>query len=79
MKKTLYIRLAANGIKNNRKLYTPYIAAFSGMTALLYIISFLSYSETVTGMAGGRTLGSLLNIGSVVMIILSAIFVLYTK
>ncbi len=79
MKKTLYIRLAANGIKNNRKLYTPYIAAFSGMTALLYIISFLSYSETVTGMAGGRTLESLLNLGSVVMIIFSAIFLFYTN
>lgn len=79
MKKTLYIRLAANGIKNNRKLYTPYIAAFSGMTALLYIISFLSYSETVTGMAGGRTLGSLLDLGSVVMIIFSAIFLFYTN
>jgi len=79
MKKTLYIRLAANGIKNNRRLYTPYIAAFSGMTAMLYIISFLSYSETVSSMTGGRTLSSILNFGSLVMIIFSAIFLFYTN
>lgn len=77
--KRFYSKLAATGIKNNRKLYIPYILAGSGMTAIVYIISFLQNSETLHSMGGGRTLTQVLGFGTFVMVLFSAIFLFYTN
>ncbi len=77
--KNFYARLAATGIKNNRKLYIPYILAGSGMTAMVYIIAFLMSSQTVQKMGGGRTISAILGFGIWIMIIFSAIFLFYTN
>ncbi len=77
--KNFYSKLAATGIKNNRKLYIPYILAGSGMTAIVYIISFLQSSETLHSMGGGRTLTQVLGFGMFVMVLFSGIFLFYTN
>ena len=45
MKKGLYRRLAWTGIKNNGKLYIPYILTCIGTVMMCYIISFLQCPE----------------------------------
>ena len=73
MKRTLFPRLAANGIRKNRKLYRPYILACSGMATLVYILAFLGNSEMVNEMSAGRTLSIIMRLGSWVLAIFSCI------
>lgn len=79
MKKTLFPRLAANGIRKNRKLYRPYILACSGMTTLVYILAFLGNSEMVNEMSAGSTLSIIMRLGSWILAIFSCIFLFYTN
>ena len=44
MKLEFFPKLAMDGIRKNKRLYTPYILACIGMVAMLYIITFLSQS-----------------------------------
>ena len=79
MKIGFYPRLAWIGITKNRKLYLPYILTCAGMVMMFYIISFLSYSETVSGIRGGETIQAMLSMGIWVIGIFSLIFLFYTN
>lgn len=63
MKRGFYRRLAWTGIRQNRKLYIPYLLTCMGMVMMSYIISFLSKSAVLQSMAGGATMQSMLNFG----------------
>ncbi len=75
----LYPKLAAGGIAKNRRIYLPYILACSGMIMIYYITSFLSESQFVTEIRGGDIMQGMLELGTYVMIIFSAIFLFYTN
>ena len=79
MKRTLFPRLAATGIRKNSKLYRPYILACSGMAMLVYIIAFLGNSQMINNMSAGRTLSIIMRLGSWVLAIFSCIFLFYTN
>ena len=53
MSKGFYSKLAWDGIRKNKKFYTPYILTCIGMVMMYYIVSFLSVSPQVTNMSGG--------------------------
>lgn len=75
----LYPRLAVTGIIKNRRTYLPYILTCTGMIMMYYIISFLSESDYVRKMSGGKILHLYLGFGCGVMVVFSAIFLFYTN
>ncbi|MCM1023027.1 MAG: ABC transporter permease [Prevotella sp.] len=75
----LYPKLAASGIKKNRRIYLPYILAGAGMIMMYYITSFLSVSGFVAEMRGGGIMQVLLVMGCWVLAVFSAIFLFYTN
>ena len=79
MKAGFYPRLAATGVAKNRRLYVPYLLTCMGMTAMFYIILFLSRSPLLENVTGGATVQSTLNFGSYVVAIFSLIFLFYTN
>lgn len=79
MSKIFFPRLAWNGIKNNRRLYVPYILTCAGMVMMTYILQYLSVSPAVMDSYGGTTIVATMLLGSFVMVIFSVIFLFYTN
>lgn len=79
MKIGLYSKLAWSGIRNNRKLYIPYILSCVGMIAMFFIIQSIGYSPLLKQMAGGSELGLILGFGKFVIAAFSLIFLIYTN
>ena len=79
MKKGLYPKLAANGIRKNGRLYTPYLVTCILMAAVYYIIHFLGYSGIMDGMPGGHTATDLMRMGTFIMTLFGVIFLFYTQ
>lgn len=79
MKALFYPRLAWTGIKNNRRLYLPYILTCIGMVAMFYIMLSLSTAEFLDKMRGGTTLGSVLGLGAGVIGFFAVLFLFYTN
>lgn len=78
-KMLLYPKLAASGIKNNRRTYLPYILTCAGMIMMFYIVMFLQGNSFVAEMRGGEEMILMLRFGVVIMVIFSAIFMFYTN
>ena len=79
MKKGIYRTLAWTGIKQNKKLYMPYILTCVGTVMMCYIVSFLSTSPVFRDIPGGVTMQSFLGMGFGVMSVFSVIFLFYTN
>lgn len=75
----LYARLARMNIKNNRRIYLPYILTCAGMIAMFYIVCFLASDREVGRIAGGSTLQMILGFGVGVVAVFAAIFLFYTN
>lgn len=78
MRAGLYPKLALTGIKKNGRLYIPFILTCIVMSAMHYIIVFLSKSGILEGMSGGGTMQAMLDFGGWVMALFSLIFLFYT-
>lgn len=79
MRFSLFLKLAWNGIKKNKKIYIPYIFSCVGMVMMLYIISFLSVSPLLENIRGGNSLYMVLSLGKYVIAIFSFLFLFYTN
>ena len=77
MKRSLYPRLAWNGMKNNKRLFVPYILAAAGTAAVFYIMFFLSAGGIPEGMRGAASAELALGLGVFVIVIFSLIFLFY--
>lgn len=78
MKRGLYLRLAWQGMRKNGRLYLPFLLTGSVMVMMYYIVSNLCVSPTLTSMAGGTVLATILPFGCVVIAAFSVLFLLYT-
>lgn len=79
MKIGFYSRLAADGIRKNKRLYIPYILTCIGIVMMFYIISFLSTHQLLDVMkVGGRTMKEILHLGWWVIGIFAVMFLFYT-
>ena len=76
MKLGFYPKLAADSIKKNKKLYLPYILTCCGISAMQYIMFYLSYYTENSGMTITTTT---LNYGIIVIVIFSIIFLNYSN
>ena len=80
MKTALYPRLAWDGLRKNKRLFTPYLLTCVCMVMMFYILSFLGSPETCALLPRGkRSAGMILNLGSFVIFVFSAIFLYYTN
>ncbi|MGM9638945.1 MAG: FtsX-like permease family protein, partial [Butyricicoccaceae bacterium] len=79
MKMGFYPRLAWDGIRKNRRLYTPYLLACTGVVMMHYIIGFLAASPIVAGLPGGSTIAVMLRMGGGVMAFFAALFLFYSN
>ncbi len=74
-----YPRLAAGGIRKNKRMYLPYILTCVGMVMMYYIIVFLSLDDTISYLSGAATVKEALGMGGWVIAIFSCIFLFYTN
>ena len=79
MKISFFPRLAWNGIRKNRKLYLPYLLTCIGMVMMYYIICFLTHSGILKGLPGAAVLVTMMQLGSEVISIFTALFLLYSN
>ena len=78
MNRGFYPRLAWTGMKQNRRLYLPYLLTCTGVTAMFYILMGLSVSSVLPQMSGGRSTALIMGLGSVVIAFFALIFLFYT-
>ena len=74
-----YPKLAADGMRKNGRLYTPYLLTCILMVAVYYIIHFLGNSGIMNGMPGGHTATDMMRIGTYVMTLFGLVFLFYTQ
>ncbi len=79
MKLGFYPKLAAIGIRKNRRMFTPFILTCTGMVMMFYIIMYLSVSNILDSLIGGGTLRQIFALGSWVIAVFAAIFLFYTN
>ena len=77
-KRGLFGSLALNGVKNNSKLYVPYLLAAIGTIAVYYILYALRLDLDSVSMGGVSTLEMILGLGCYVIAIFGVLFMLYT-
>ena len=80
MNNAFYWKIAKTNIKNNRKIYFPYILTSVCMVMIFYIVGFLAHDNDIrTKMDGGATLQSFLKFGIWVIAIFAVLFLWYTN
>lgn len=79
MKMNLYPKLAWDGIRKNKRLYTPYILTCSGVVMMFYIIHYLAAMPDLKNMAGGQTITAMLGFGTWIVALFALIFLFYTN
>lgn len=79
MKFGFYPRLAADGIRKNKRMYLPYILTCIGMVMMTYIVAFVRFSPVIANLYGGDTLQGIMVMGVVVMIFFATLFLFYTN
>ena len=79
MRMGFYAKLAVNGIRKNARLYVPYLLTCAGMVMMFYIVSYLQDTPVLAGIRGGEEMQAMLSLGSGVMRVFGAIFLLYTN
>ena len=82
MRKSLYPRLAAQSIRNNRRFFVPYILSLMGNVAAFYIMSALVSDPGVQDMTPGHSNGyyyvqMMMSMGMFIAFAFSIIFVFY--
>ena len=78
MRAGFYGKLAVDGIRKNKRLYTPFLLRCAGMAAMLYIVSFLAYTSYLDVIPGGNTMRAMLVLGIGVIAVFSVLFLFYT-
>lgn len=79
MKSGFYPRLAASGIRKNKRMFIPFILTCTGMVMMFYIILYLAVSDILDPLIGSATLREMFSLGSWVIAVFAAIFLFYTN
>ena len=79
MKIGFYPRLAADGIRKNKRMYLPYLLTCIGMVMMTYIIAYLKNAEAITLLPGSTNIVMFMSMGIFIIIFFAALFLLYTN
>ena len=74
MNKGLYLNLALQNLKKNRKTCLPYLLTCICSVTMFYFMSFLAHNPGMEQVPEGGNLVSILNMGTCVIAIFSFIF-----
>lgn len=74
MKKGFYVRLAANNIRKNGKLYIPYLFTCVLSVVMFYVMMSLSLDPAVKKMFAGGTLSLIMRYGTVIRYLCVCVF-----
>ena len=72
----LYLRLALNNIRNNRRFYLPFLLTAALTTACFYILSAIALNP---GHPGGETATLILRFGVIIVGLFAVIFLFYAN
>ncbi len=79
MSRGFFWRLALQNLKNNRRVYLPYLLSSIGITMMYYIINALGLSIDEEAMYGGSSVASMMALGVHVIAIFAVLFLFYTN
>ena len=74
-----YWKLALTNLRNNRRVYLPYILSSIGIAMMFYIMCALGPGIDQENMYGGASVSSMMFLGSIVIGIFSVLFLFYTN
>lgn len=77
MNKRFYPRLAAQNLQKNHTFFRPYLFSVVGVVAGFYMMATTTHMESIAGLADYGSLEAILNLGLVVIGIVSAFFLFY--
>ncbi len=79
MSKFFFPKLAGQNIKKNAKFYLPYLLTGIATVMMYFIIASLAKNQSLQQLTGGGILSLMLNLGSFIVALFSATFLLYTN
>ncbi len=79
MKIGFYPKIAADGIRKNKRFYLPYMLTGCAMVMMYYIMCFLVHSPSLQRMTGGAILMTMLPLGYAVLALFSILFLFYSN
>ncbi len=77
MRNSFYLKMAADSIRKNWKMYFPFIISCISTIMMTYIIQALSTNPGLSEIPGGENLKTILSMGYFVLILFSTIFLFY--
>ena len=75
----LYLKMAVQNISANRRFYFPYSLCCIGLTAMFYIMNFLTYDPMITEMRGAVYVQMTMVLGVIVLGIFSVFLLAYAN
>ena len=75
----LYLKMAVQNISANRRFYFPYSLCCIGLTAMFYIMNFLTYDPMITEMRGAVYVQRTMVLGVIVLGIFSVFLLAYAN
>ncbi len=79
MKRGFYWKLAFQNLKNNRRVYVPFLLSSIGIILMFYIMMSLSLSIDAKALYGGQSITTMMNLGAIVIGIFAVLFLFYTN
>ena len=79
LNKHLYVNLAWNNIKKNKKIYLPYLLSALFTVVTFYTIAMFSESKSLAAMKGGDSLVLVMMMGTIIIGVFGIIFLFYTN
>lgn len=76
---SLYLRMALDNIRKNRRLYIPYVLTGCAMVTVVYLLAYLMSDPGVLAIPDMEVISALLGLGILVMGLFSTIFLFYTN
>lgn len=79
MRMSFFPKLAWTGMRNNRRLYVPYLLTCIGMVMMYYIVNYLACADALLCMTGGEQLQMILKFGGWIIGIFAFFFLNYSN
>ena len=78
-KRSFFPRLALVNLLRNGRYYGPYLLSCGALAAMDYILRFLTWNEVIQTVRGAAYLQSMMSIGCFVVVLFSAVLLLYAN
>ncbi|SHO44954.1 ABC transporter permease [Anaerocolumna xylanovorans] len=77
MAKSFYLRMAANNLKRDKRMYVPFAISYIIFAAIYFMVITLMTTDGLKNVPAGESLQSLFAFGMVIMSLMAVIFLVY--